>query len=321
MARNSPFGFRRNPVGTIIRLTVFPIFLSACLSGPKGKSKADEKPSAEKGMLMDSFRLSQLTVPCNAAYCGILDDFNKSDLQNIDRALTIFSNTKADSISRDSMLITFNEYLNSVMHEYYDKKLIGNRELIDHFRNKEDQTEAQKMISSLISHGINLNYREGDFYLEPDMSFVYRHLEKALTTSSRNYLLTKISIAKGLTPENNQPLSPPDSLAHQVIAWEDFMLKNPGYLLNEEIQAQYIDVLSAYLSGMEQLPMFDPNTKILEPIYQTSYLRYIEEYPNRESTKIIKKYYDLLASKGFKYSEDLDSFLTEVNFIPTQNPQ
>jgi hypothetical protein len=60
---------------------------------------------------------------------------------------------------------------------------------------------------------------------------------------------------------------------------------------------------------------------MLDPNYQSSYLRYIEDYPNRESTKIVKKYYDLLASKGFKYSEGLDSILSEVNFNPTQNSQ
>ncbi len=321
MAQINPFRSRKTLVGLLVRLTVLPILLAACFSGPKEKSSAAEKSAAEKGTVMDAFRLSQLTVPHNAAYNNILDDFNKDDLQNIDRALTIFSNNRADSLSRDSMLITFNEYMTSVMHEYYDKRLIGNRELGEHFRNKEDQSEAQKMIASLASHGISLNYRDGDFYLEPDISFVYSHLSRVLTASSRDYLQTKINISKGYIPESNQSLSPPDSLAHQIIVWEDFMIRNPKYLLKDEIQSQYVDVLSAYLSGSEQLPLYDSNTKILDPKFHSSYLKYMEEYPNRESTRIVRKYYDLLASKGFKYSEELDAFLSEVNFNPSQNQQ
>jgi hypothetical protein len=321
MAQNNPFYSRKTMFGHFIRLIVLPLLLTACFSGPKEKNNAAEKSATEKETVMDTFRLSQLTVPYNAAYNNILDDFSKDDLQNIDRALTIFSNNRADSLSRDSMLITFNEYLTSVMHEYYDKRLIGNRELGDHFRNKEDQSEAQKMISALASHGINLNYRDGDFYLEPDISFIYSHLSSVLTASSRDYLQTKISISKGFIPESNQSLSPPDSLAHQIVVWEDFMVRNPEYLLKDEIQALYIDVLSAYLSGNEQMPMFDSNTKILDPKFHSSYLKYIEEYPNRESTKIVRRYYDLLASKGFKYSEELDAFLSEVNFNPSQKPQ
>ncbi len=311
---------RRTFTGLFMILAVLPIFLTACFSGTQDKQSANEKAAAEKANGMDTFRLSQLTVPHNAAYSSVLEDLDKNDLQNIDRALIIYSNARADSLSRDSMLISFNGFMTSVMQEYYDRKLLGNRELIGHFKNKED-AEAQKLSSSMASHGINLIFRDGDFYLEPDMSFISSHLDRVLTTSSRDYLQTKISIAKGFSTNENQPVSQPDSLAHQVIAWEDFMLKNPEYLLNDEIQAQYLDVLVAYLSGMEQAPLFDPNTKMLDPEYQSSYLRYIEEHPNRESTQIVKKYYDLLASKGFKYSEEFDSFLSEINFNPAQNSQ
>jgi hypothetical protein len=232
----------------------------------------------------------------------------------------LFSGNRADSLSRDSMLITFNEFMTSVMQEYYADKLIGNRKLMDQFENKEDRSEAKKITSQLASHGISLSYREGDFFLEPDLKFVYSKLEGVLTPGSRSYLQTRIGLSKGFAGENNQALSPPDSLAHQVVAWEDFLVEYPGYAFKDEILALYIDVLAAYLSGLEQLPLFDPNTKILNHEYQASYLKYIENYPNRESTKTIKKFYDLLASKDFKYDESLDSFLSELNFIPTQTP-
>ena len=99
------------------------------------------------------------------------------------------------------------------------------------------------------------------------------------------------------------------------------MVNNPDYLAKDDIQAQYIDAFTTYLSGSEQLPQFDPNTKMLETAFQQSYIQYIEKNPNRESTKIVKKFYDLLASKEFKYEESLDTFLPEVNFIPSQNPK
>ena len=290
----------------------------SCFSGKQDKQGSDEKSSA-KGVAMDTFRLSQITVPSNAAYSSLLEDFDRSDLQNIDRALTIFANNKADSLSRDSMLISFNEYMTAVMQEYYTGKLLGNRQLMDHFESREDPAEAQKLITSLAVHGIQITYREGDFYLEPNLSFVYDHLGNALTTGSRNYLQTKISLSRINRGDNNQPVSPPDSLALQVLAWEDFMVNNPDYLAKDDIQSQYIDVFTTYLSGFEQLPLFDPNTKMLQPAYQHSYIQFIEKNPNRESTKIVKKFYDLLASKGFKYEESLDSFLPEVNFIPNQN--
>jgi len=302
-------------------LAVLPfLLLTACFSGQQeGKTSGDK--SAEKAALLDTVKLSQLAVPTNAAYNAVLDGLDRNDLQNINRALHVFSNNKADSLSRDSMLVSFDEFMNVVMQEYYTDQLTGNQKMIDHFENREDRTEAVKVTSLLAMHGINLSFREGDFYLEPDQAFVYDHLKGVLTTSSQCYLQTKTELAKGFTDENNRQLSPPDSLARQIIVWEDFMDKNPGYVLKDEIQAQYIDVMAAYISGLEQCPLFDPSTKMLTPAYQASYLSYIEKYPNRESTKIVKKFYDLLASKGYKYDEGLDSFLSEINLIPSQNQQ
>lgn len=296
--------------------TLLPLLLSACFSGQSGREKNPDNSNS-----YDTVRLTQLAVPNNDAYCAILDDLDRNNLQNIDKALLLFANNKADSLGRDSMLVAFNEFMNSVMQEYYAARLIGNRKLMDQFENKEDQAESKKLILSLAEHGINLSYREGDFYLEPNLVFVSNHLKGALTAGSKDYLKTKISLSTGGYIEKSEKLSPPDSLAHQIVAWEEFLQKNPNYMLKDEIQAQYIDVLAAYLSGLEQLPLFDANTKMLEPTFQASYIRYIEEYPDRESTKTVKKFYDLLASKGFKYDESLDSFLSEVNFIPTQNPQ
>lgn len=304
----------------MICLVTIPLLLTACFSGKPEKQSSGEK-SANHSIILDTFRLSQITVPTNEAYNSLLDYLDRNDLQNIDRALVVFANNKADSISRDSMLISFNEFMTSVMQEFYSGKLIGNRKLMDQFENREDQADAKKMISSLAAHGISLTYREGDFFLEPDLTFVYSRLENVLTPGSRSYLQTRIDLSNGFVNENNQPLSPPDSLAHQVVAWEDFLVKYPGYAFKDEILALYIDVLAAYLSGLDQLPLFDPSTKILNHEYQASYLTYMEKYPNRESTKTLKKFYDLLASKGFKYDESLDSFLSELNFIPTQNPQ
>ena len=321
MLQGIPFFFRKSADKLLLCLMVFPFVLTSCFPGQPEKQVAKEKSGEERANNTDISHLSTLTVTDNITYSNVLDDLDRNDLQNIDLALTLFSNNKADSLSRDSMLVSFTEFMTSEIQGYYDGHLNGNQDLIRHFENKGDQSETQKLISMLATHGIKLSFREGDFYLEPDLAFIYDRLNGALTVSSRDYLQVKISLANGLNTDSGQPVSVPDSLAHNIIAWEDFMVKNPGYLLKDEIQAQYIDAMAAYLSGTEQLPLFDPDTKMIEAKYQSSYLRYLKEYPDRGSARIVKKFYDLLDSKGFKYDEELDSFLSDVNFIPTQTPQ
>ena len=305
--------------GYCLLLVLVSVLMAGCFTGQTEKQSARGK-SMEASSRMDTFRLSQLTVPTNVAFGSVLDELDKRDLRNIDRAITVFNACKADSLSRDSMLISFNEFMNAVMEQYYQGKLSGNRPLMDQFENRE-QPEAKKLTTEMAAHGIGLTYRDGDFYLEPDPAFIYSHLNGVLTSSSRNYLQIKTELAKTIQSDKNQPLSVPDSLARQVAVWEDFLVRNPGYVMKDEIQAQYIDVLAAYLSGTEQTPLFDPDTKLLNPDFKNSYLHYVEIFPSRESALTVKKFYELLAAKGFKYDETVDSFLTEVNFIPTQKPQ
>jgi hypothetical protein len=304
---------RKTAVGFILPLML--LSLSSCFSGSKDKQSAKEKSAAESQVFRDTTSLLQINVPGNAVYSAVLDDLDKANLQNVDLALKIFSNNKADSLGRDSMLVSFNEFLTSVMQEYFDNKLLANKELTDHFGNKEDQPEAQKLTASLASHGIQLNFREGEFYLEPNLGFVSERLGNVLTAASRDYLATRIKLVI------NRERSIPDSIANQVVAWEDFLTKYPGYVMKDEIRSQYLDALTAYLSGVEQFPLFDPDTKILESKYQSSYLKYMESYPNRESAKIVGKFYELLTLKGFKYDEAMDSFLSEQDLIPPTKPE
>lgn len=303
---------RKAAIGCILSIMLFS--LASCIPG--GKDKASPKnTTSNHAVYSDTTRLKQINVPGNFVYGAVLEDLDKSNLRNIDLALKIFSNNSADSLSRDSMLVSFNEFLTSVMQEYYDTKLLANKELTDHFSNRDDQLEAQKLTESLASHGILLFFREGEFYLEPDLGFVSQKLKNVLSAAGRDYLATRIKLGV------NQGLSVPDSIANQVIAWEDYQSRYPGFVMKDDIQSQYLDALAAYLSGVEQLPLFDPDTKKIEPKYQSSYQHFVESYPKRESARVVRKFIELLTRKGFKYDETIETFLSEENLIPTQKTE
>ncbi len=309
---------RKAVIGICLSLILFAF--SSCISRGKAKTPAKDKSVAEIPIFKDSTQLLQINVPDNAIYSSILEDLDKDNLRNIDLALKIFINNRTDSVGRDSMLVSFNEFMNSVMQEYYDNKLLGNKELTDHFGNKEDQAEAQKLTQTLAIHGIHLNFNDGEFYLEPDLSFIRQKLGKVLTSSSMEYLTTRIKLARNFSSDpslNKNPTSSlPDSIAFQFVTWEDFLAKYPGYVMKDDIHSQYLDALTAYLSGLEQMPLFDPDTKKIDPAYLASYQHFIESNPTRESARVVKKFYELLTRKGFKYDEAMDTFLSEEILVP-----
>lgn len=302
-------------------LIAITVVILGCQTGQKDKKPGGTKTRGDRSEVADTLFLLRTRVADSKSYGNMLEDLDKNNLRNIDRALRLFSNTTADSLGRDSMLISFNEFMTSVMQSYYDSQILGNTKLADLFGSSEDQAEAQKLVRMLANHGINLLYREGEFYLEPDMGFVYQHLGKTLTSGSRDYLQTRIKLSREFSGIQDKRISAPDSIVTQISAWEDFLERNPGYLLKDAVQTQYLDLLNSYLNGLDQLPLFNPESGMVEPVYKESYARYLQANPQRESAKIVRKFYDLLASKGFKSDEEIDKFLSDLNFNPSQIQQ
>ncbi|MCE1197533.1 MAG: hypothetical protein LWW85_01070 [Marinilabiliales bacterium] len=298
-------------MGTLLALVLF----ASCQSGANHANNG--KGDHPKG---GSEKLSNVKVTTGAQYGMILEDLDREELDNITRAMELFRNGRVDSLGRDTMFIAFNELLTNSMQSYYEKKLMGNRALMDKFESKENNEEATKLTAKLATYGISLTYREGEFYMEPSMEFLYEKLGDRLTEASKNYLQTKIGLTQELTAEGTTP-SAPDSLAREIFAWEDYMVRYPDYILKDEILAEYTDAMAAYLSGLENLPLFDPDTKELNAQFRESYLKYLKDHPGSSSSQTVKKFYDLLASKGFKYDESIDTFVSEINFNPISSPQ
>jgi hypothetical protein len=137
-----------------------------------------------------------------------------------------------------------------------------------------------------------------------------------LTTAGKRYLNIKIDTEKTLSSGEDQSAKIAETLAQQIIDWENFNRDFPGFVASGEIQAQYLDLLTTYLSGTEQFPLFDPSTNLVNENFKLSYQSYLQKNPDSESGKIIGKFYKILADKGFKYSEELDAYLSEINLTP-----
>lgn len=304
------------PVSVLILFSTLALMGAFSCDTPQQGNNASGGRNLPSGSL-DTLKLQSLRVTANTAYTAILDDLDRNDPASIDKAVRLFANTRADSVSRDSMLLTLNEFMISVAQAYYDAKILGNQKLAELFSNKEDQTEAAKVTGYLASHGISLAFRQGEFYLEPDDQFVLSQLKKVLTAGSRDWLVTKTSLLHDDAGGTSRVRSVPDSLAFRITVWEDFLKRNPDYLMNEAIRAEYTGLLSAYLTGTEDLPLFDPDTRFLQVPYKESYLRFLRDNPQRESAGIVKKFYNLLEKNGFKYNEAMDTFLSDVNLIPS----
>ena len=76
-------------------------------------------------------------------------------------------------------------------------------------------------------------------------------------------------------------------------------------------QDQYAQYLGAFLAGMDNSRVFDPETNRLSDSTKTSFESFIVKSPEGKSAEVVKAYLNLLKSTNFNYTDKVDSFLLE----------
>ncbi len=279
----------------------------------KGENRGDE--AGQEGNV-DVERLSGMKFDFAIDYGDALELLDKGDLQSIDVAITMFNNSTADSISRessscDSMFVGFNDFLASVIQSYYENNLNDNADLKKKLKNGEADSEISEFKEPLEKSGINLSTSEGEYYLEADQEYLYQKMNGHLSKASAQFLQLKVRDQKDPLETDGALLLSPDSIASRLIAWEDFILSNPEYASINEAEMLYSTYLSAFLSGTDNSPVFDLDDKKLDDRFKIAYETFATTYPERKSAKVVKQYYDLISANGFKYSDKIGDFLME----------
>jgi hypothetical protein len=283
----------------------FPLlFLISC--NLREGSKNTGSIAAEQ-VSMDSEKIAHLKIASAEDYNQALDMLEKKDLKSIDIAIRLFQHAKTDSLSRDSMMVGFNDFLSSVASSYLE-----NNDSLQGRKGIDISDEATRKIKErLAGYGMNLSTSEGEFYLEPDNDYLIQHFGEKISPAYLEFLTISSTEQKQKFADDGTILIPADSIGKRIVTWENFMEKYPYFVSIGKVQDLYAQYMEAYLSGTDNSKVFDPTSNKLKDDLRQSFEAYIAQNPGKKSTSIIKGYFDLLKSNGFVYSEKVDSYILE----------
>jgi len=269
-----------------------------------GRGNNQKDPDQES---IDPEKIANLKIGNADEYGQILDMLNKKDLKSIDLAIKVFQNSKADTLSMDSMLVAFNDFLSAMAGTYLE-----NNDSLQGKKGIDITDEATKQIKNRLSgYGMMLSTADGEFYLEPDNNYLIRNFANRISPAYQEYLNVAANEQKEKFADDATILIPIDSLANRIRVWEDFIENYPSFISLGKAQDFYSQYLEAYLSGTDNSKAFDPASNKLKDELKRSFERYIDQNSGKKSAMIVKDYYDLLKSSRFLYSEKVDSFILE----------
>lgn len=288
-----------------ISLLVLAIFVFACnFNQPK---RGDSHSSLKTNLPVDPAKIGQLQPSSVATYRQVLDTLDQGDLASIDIAGTLFSNCLADTLTRDSLFVAYQDFLERLAANYPENNEKVSL-LLDHSPAPEALTPLK---SALASHGIFLGNTEGDFWLEPQSGYLLKNFGPVLSAAYREFLSLETKEQQERLTGNGKMLMPADSLISRLLIWESFVSRYPGFISIRKAYDQYAQYLGAYLAGREHSGVFDPGTNLLNDSSRTSFESFIIQNPGTRSAEVVKGYLDLLKSSDFRYTEKVDSFLLE----------
>lgn len=257
--------------------------------------------------IIDPGRVIHLKLTNAEDYDQVLDGLDKNKLNSINLAVKLFQNSKADSLSRDSMFVGFNDFLALIANSYLE----NNDSLHSMLTGEVPEGVISRIKSKLSDYGMNLTTAEGEYYLEPQMEWQVNNFGNKLSSGYREFLTITAKEQKEKFAVDGKILIPLENLMARIITWEDFIGKHPGFISVNKAEDLYTQYLEAFLSGTENSKVFDPVSKKLNDKSKSAFEVYIQNNPGRKSAVIVKEFYDLLKSSNFLYSDEEDSFILE----------
>lgn len=267
----------------------------------------DINPMAKNDSTVDLEKVAQMKLTNPNGYRQVLDKLDQGDLASLDAASTLFKNCVADTLTRDSMFVVFNDFYNTMAGSYLENNEGTNTQL-----EKSPSSEASgKLKSSLASYGILLSTSEGAFYLEPQTEYLLKNFASELSPAYREFLTIASKEQQSRFAEDGTILIPADSLTARIMTWENFMARYPDFISIKMAQDQYAQYMGAFLAGMDNSRVFDPESNRLNDSSKISFESFVVTNPDSKSAEVVKAYLDLLKSTNFNYTEKVDSFLLE----------
>ncbi|MBI4542840.1 MAG: PD40 domain-containing protein [Gemmatimonadetes bacterium] len=179
-----------------------------------------------------------------------------------------------------------------------------------------DRAARDSAAEFYFSRGLILNVSEGTYWLTANSGFLLRRLGAYLTRPMRSYVEILERQQEGMYESDGGLLISWDELAERIIAWEAFLEGNPGFALRGDAENWYDRYLGAYVSGLENTPLFDSRPPLgpygtgrLRGDVRASYERLVARHGQTQAARFVRGLLEVLQRVGYSDGPEREEYL------------
>lgn len=175
-------------------------------------------------------------------------------------------------------------------------------------------TEAASFRAKILQNGFLIQESEGMPYISADPDYLLRNLKNYLSEPLKSYLSQQTLESKQGFIEDAGLVIPLQTLSDRIIWKETFLEKHPDFIFRKEIKENYSQELRVLLTGIDNTPAFDFETKQYKDEFLETLDTILIRYPESKSSKKVSTFKTLLDQDNRIGQTELQSFLQSLSY-------
>ncbi|WP_291723965.1 hypothetical protein [Bernardetia sp.] len=296
----------------IVLLTFSTGLLFSC--GEKNKNQTSESTSNDS-ISTETTKETVETINPTEEYRTFVATLDTTQMSSSKEAAEKFQElySNATPEQADEGFLVFNNLYNSLLinlgeQHFQDTEKTGDYEkyysiagIYNGYNDGKDASpEMLAYNKELASHGFGIGMEEGSTYFLQNRDFLKGYFYDRVSPAMKEYLVQKNKEAKEVFASDGGLIISPTRLAERVVWAEKFMKENPNFhpSLNEVIELDKKMYFNALVFGMDNTPLFDYQTKEIDPEFEKAYQIVTSSYSDTETAAIIKPYYEAIKNNN-----------------------
>jgi hypothetical protein len=156
---------------------------------------------------------------------------------------------------------------------------------------------SKDLIRQYKENGFVLDFSEGESYFKQDRDYLAIHFYKHISSTLKKYLEQLNKESKEGFLEDASILITPEKFSERLAWWDTFIENNPDFCLLHKAKENRKILLTVFIKGVDNTPLFDSEKVKLTSYYQTAYETIQNDFAKSTTNKLLKNYFDALKNK------------------------
>lgn len=246
------------------------------------------------------------------AFKKYLDQLSDKDVASIAYAMDYINTCLAPDIAeRDSIVLLFNVKFFKIVNDLSGNLETKYPQFIVQLEKDAVSNQLKTFKDNLNQCGIGIFSTEGNYYLDVQPDYFYDNFKGRVSDGVKTYLdIRRHELAEGFSEDAGLLISY-KQVGQRVKTWEKYLAYFPDNVYSAEAEGYYSTYLETLLTGMDNSPVFESDTNLIDPEIKTVYEGLMQNEQNSKSGKLIGDYYRMLARHEFKTNDSVAVFLKE----------